>query len=710
MAISNVAYFLLLCLPILYVLVTQGVDGHLTQCNMGSPSCEIFLEIEHWMTMRKEYGQKVYINSTDGKIYQYNDDTNTEIDPHDIVLADGSDHDKVIAVFNRTMPGPTLVVYKNQEVTIHVKNLMLSDGVSVHFHGMEMRGTPWMDGASFVTQCPIMPGQSFTYRFRPSRSGTYFYHSHLGMQRNMGLVAPFIVKEPSSDSMGQMREYIIVIQDYHNSKTGDNFEMDIRLGHFLSDGTMLPFRQNVKLTSTLINGRGRAYNSNGTVTTHTPFPVFKVTSGNKFKFRVIVASFILQYKLSIDYHEFKVVAMDGNDIEPVTTDYVILHSGERADLILEANQTSGNYWIRVETLRQSRGPPAFAILRYEDGNEVEPTSEPRNCSEINPCVAVNCPFLSTATLTCINMEDLNNMNHSDTVPVPESADTFKEFFLNFGVAYNEQGHLVAHVNGTNLKLPTVSALTQPQEVSGFCDDHNNCGPEKVCSCNAPLNVNFGDTVQINILNVGNLARSSHSIHIHGYSFHIVKVGYGEPRIDNSDIDCHTDDQGSSLCNNNPAWRNTSWADGNIPDLKISKAVRKDTVTVPGKGYVIVRFKADNPGLWFIHCHLEIHSTIRGMGILLNDSFSHVPPPPYGFPECRSFSANMAPTRETTEAPTTAVVTTTDDVTNNEEILTEKRTFSEGEFWGMVGTLSFIILVQLCVTVACYRKKISKSLY
>ncbi|KAL4218093.1 iron assimilation by reduction and transport [Mactra antiquata] len=137
----------------------QGVEAHVTQCNMDSPSCEIFLELEHWMTMRKEYGQKVYINVTDGKIYQYNDDTNTEIDPHDVVLADGSDHDKVIAVFNRTMPGPTLVVYKNQEVTIHVRNLMLSDAVAVHFHGIEMRGTPWMDGASFVTQCPIMSCQ-----------------------------------------------------------------------------------------------------------------------------------------------------------------------------------------------------------------------------------------------------------------------------------------------------------------------------------------------------------------------------------------------------------------------------------------------------------------------------------------------------------------------------------------------------------------------
>ncbi|KAL4218095.1 hypothetical protein ACF0H5_022831 [Mactra antiquata] len=592
---------------------------------------------------------------------------------------------------------------------------MLSDGVAVHFHGIEMRGTPWMDGASYVTQCPIMPGQSFTYKFKPNRSGTYFYHSHLGMQMNMGLVAPFIVKETSSDNMEQIGEHILVIQDYHNVNTGDYFEMNERLGPFLPDGTMLPFSPKIdgyitsyaELTSTLINGRGRMYDDSGIATTHTPFPVFKVTFGSKLRFRVIVASFVLQYKLSIDNHKFQVVAMDGNDIEPVTTDYVILHSGERADLIIEANQTIGNYWIRVETLKTSGGQPAFAILRYEDANEVDPTSELRNCSEINPCITVNCPFLSTATLTCINIADLNNMDHSDTAPVPESADRFKEFFLNVGFAFNEQGFVVGHINGTSLRLPTVSALTQPQEVSGLCDESHDCGPEKLCSCNDPLTVNFGDTVQINFLNMGNIA-IHHPMHIHGYSFHVVKVGYGEPQIDNSDVDCHTNDQGSSLCNNNTAWRNTSWTEGNIPDLKIHKAIRKDTVTVPGHGYVVVRFKADNPGLWLMHCHLEVHNSILGIGILLNDSFSHVPPPPYGFPECRSFSANMEPPRETTEAPTTIVTTT--DVTNNEEIVAEKRTFTEGEFWGMVGTLLFIILVQFCVTVACFRRKISKSLY
>ncbi|KAL4218091.1 hypothetical protein ACF0H5_022827 [Mactra antiquata] len=610
--------------------------------------------------MRTENRQKVYINATDSKIYAYNDDTNTEIDPHDVVLADGSIHNKVIAVFNRTMPGPTLVVYKNQEVTIHVKNRMLSDGVAVHFHGIEMRGTPWMDGASYVTQCPIMPGQSFTYRFIPNRIGTYFYHSHLGMQMNMGLAAPLIVKEASSDSMEKTEEHIIVIQDYHNSNTGDEFEMSGRLGSFLPDGTRVPFSPSIDgyltsyadITSTLINGRGRVYDDNGIATTHTPFPVFKVTSGSKLRFRVIVTSFVLQYRLSIDNHKFQVVAMDGNDIEPVTTDYVMLHSGERADLILEANQTIGNYWIRVETLKTSGGQPAFAILRYEDANEVEPTSEPRNCSEINPCTAVNCPFLFTATLTCINIADLNNMDHSDTAPVPESADTFKEFFLNFGFASNEEGRTVGHVNGTNLKLPTVSALTQPQEMSGLCDESHNCGPGKLCSCIAPLNVNFGDTVQINFINMGNIV-IHHPMHIHGYSFHVVKVGYGEPEVKNSDVDC----KGISLCNNHTAWRN-------IPDLKISKAIRKDTVTVPGNGYAVVRFKADNPGIWFIHCHLEIHNSRLGMGILLNDSFSHIPPPPYGFPECRSFSANKEPPRETTEAPTTVVTTT--DVTNSGE--------------------------------------------
>ena len=73
----------------------------------------------------------------------------------------------VIAI-NNTVPGPPLVVYEHQELTIHVRNLLLSDSVTIHWHGLHQRGTPFMDGVGYISQCPIASGQRFTYQFKVS--------------------------------------------------------------------------------------------------------------------------------------------------------------------------------------------------------------------------------------------------------------------------------------------------------------------------------------------------------------------------------------------------------------------------------------------------------------------------------------------------------------------------------------------------------------
>lgn len=605
-----------------FIVPTAALADQRRICDKDSSSCEFFLEIDHWFPMRLGFMQKVYINSTDGKVYKYLDETRAEINPDTVVLADGSDHEKVLTLFNKTMPGPTLIVYKDQEVIVHVKNHMLSDGISIHFHGIEMRETPWMDGAAFVTQCPIMPGQTFTYRFRPNLSGTYYYHAHLGMQMGSGLVAPFIVKDPNE---GEMEEHVLVIQDYNNKQSGDDVYLNGGYSQFYPGGRPIgpmpkidgSITTIVELTSSLINGRGRVYDNDGHATTFTPFPVFSVSSGSRYRFRVIAASYTLQYKISIDGHKLEVITMDGHAIEPVITDYIILHSGERADFIIHSNKSINNYWIRVETLKISNGQPAYAILRYVNAPEIEPSTNPLDCNETNPCTAVNCPFPSTPSWTCTNLNDLNSLYSDDPAPEPESPEKFKEFFLTPGLVFNDEGKITGHVNGVSLKLPSVSALTQPKEIDVFCDQSHNCGPDRLCFCNRPLDVNFDDVVQINFINMGVLSILHHSMHIHGYAFYVVNTGYGEINqitgvlAENSDVNCNSANITTSLCNNDVTWTNRTWKGDNIQDMKINKAIRKDTVVVPAKGYVTVRFKANNPGLWFIHCHQEVHSSTLG---------------------------------------------------------------------------------------------------
>ena len=113
------------------------------------------------------------------------------------MTVDGRTYRRFIAVNGHT-PGPTLVVTEGQTVTVDVYNKLTSEGISVHWHGMHQRGTPWMDGVASLSHIPIVPGARFRYNFTANPAGTHWYHSHVGVQRTDGLYGAFIVREKSS--------------------------------------------------------------------------------------------------------------------------------------------------------------------------------------------------------------------------------------------------------------------------------------------------------------------------------------------------------------------------------------------------------------------------------------------------------------------------------------------------------------------------------
>ena len=118
--------------------------------------------------------------------------------------------------------------------------------------------------------------------------------------------------------------------------------------------------------------------------------------------------------------------------------------------------------------------------------------------------------------------------------------------------------------------------------------------------------------------VGNGANRdfSHPVHLHGHSFYVVHIGHGNytpNRIldtNAEDIECN-----DFLCTA-PQWRGGAQpdilqqysSDGNTFS---NKTIRKDTIIVPAGGYVVIAFRANNPGYWFLHCHIESHQLEGG---------------------------------------------------------------------------------------------------
>ena len=101
-------------------------------------------------------------------------------------FVDGKTYRTVIGV-NGQIPGPTIIVHEEQMVVIHVHNNLTTDGIFIHWYGLHQVGTPWMDGVGQLIQCHIEASSSFSYIYKASPSGTFWYRSHSETQRTDGL-------------------------------------------------------------------------------------------------------------------------------------------------------------------------------------------------------------------------------------------------------------------------------------------------------------------------------------------------------------------------------------------------------------------------------------------------------------------------------------------------------------------------------------------
>lgn len=119
---------------------------------------------------------------------------------------------------NGQWPLQPLVADVGDTVVVNVKNSLGNETTGIHWHGMLQQGTVQMDGTSTVTQCPIPPGNSFTYTFTANPSGTSWFHSHNKGQYPDGLRAPMIIHDPQYEAqLGFDQEYIMTVSDWYVS-------------------------------------------------------------------------------------------------------------------------------------------------------------------------------------------------------------------------------------------------------------------------------------------------------------------------------------------------------------------------------------------------------------------------------------------------------------------------------------------------------------
>ena len=194
--------------------------------------------------------------------------------------------------------------------------------------------------------------------FKASPAGTHWYHSHLGAQRTDGLFGGLVVRERSdmqekvTEALGTFLdlpdEHTLTLLDWQRESSLSLFvQIHSTLGFYPKKQLgEVPRNENqlysprtesidnievgpVPYWSGLINGRGR-YDSS----TYSILSIFNVTQGTSYRFRLIGAQSLYAYRFEVQGHQLTVVATDGYFIQPRTVDYIIIHSGERFDFLL----------------------------------------------------------------------------------------------------------------------------------------------------------------------------------------------------------------------------------------------------------------------------------------------------------------------------------------------------------------------------------------
>ena len=288
-----------------------------------------------------------------------------------IALAIGAAHFSVggknghACTVNGTLPGPIIRLKEGQKVRLSVTNTLKEDS-SVHWHGILL---PFqMDGVPGVSFPGIKPSQTFDYEFEVKQSGTYWYHSHSGMQEAMGQYGAIVIDPVGPDPVVYDREHIVVLSDWsfmdpmeqlrklkamggyfnHNKQTlagllkgQDQSQADRAMwGKMRMDPTDIS-DVNGSTYTYLINGHGPQENWTGLF-----------APGERVRLRIINASAMTNFNVRLPGLPMTVVAADGQHVQPVETDEFQIAIAETYDVIIQPKDDMA-YALIAESIDRS---------------------------------------------------------------------------------------------------------------------------------------------------------------------------------------------------------------------------------------------------------------------------------------------------------------------------------------------------------------------
>ncbi|KAH9325257.1 hypothetical protein KI387_005435 [Taxus chinensis] len=527
-------------------------------------------------------------------------------------------HSKSMLTINGQFPGPTISVNEGDYVVVKVSN-HVGHNMTIHWHGIRQFRTGWADGPAYITQCPIQKGHSYTYKFKVTEQrGTLFWHAHISWQRSSihgafniypkkGVPYPF----PKPDGEAQIL-------------FGEWWNCDVKA--VVDEATKYGGGPNVSDAYTINGQPGLLFpcSIKDTFVQH-------VDHGKRYLLRIVNAALNDQLFFTIANHSITVVEIDATYTKPYKTDYIVIAPGQTMSVVVVADQPKGKYVMAARPYVTSDVPfdntTTTAILEYT-GLKPSETHD-----DNQPIIMPHLPHMrdtNLATQFSTSLRSLNSREYPSRVP--KQIDTH----LLFTIALNLQdcpkgqickgyfgGRFSASVNNQSFLHPEIALLQAAyhniSEV--FTPDFPSRPPHKFNYTDLKLSLNmnpefstrvkvipYNANVELILQDTGMMGTENHPIHIHGFNFFVVGEGFGNYDPTNDPVSFNLVD---------PPMRNT--------------------IGVPTGGWAALRFKADNPGVWFMHCHLEVHTTWGlAMAFMVENgptAQQSIRPPPSDLPPC-----------------------------------------------------------------------------
>lgn len=479
---------------------------------------------------------------------------------------------------NGTVPGPLIRLKEGQVARIHVENALDEDS-SIHWHGLLL---PFqMDGVPGVSFPGIAPGATFTYEFPVRQAGTYWYHSHSGLQEQLGHYGPMVIDPAGTDPVAFDREHVVVLSDHSPLHPHTIFrKLKLQGGYYnyqkqtlagLLAGRDQPLKERLdwgrmRMDPTDIadvTGAAYTYLVNG----HGPADNWTAlfTPGERVRLRIINASAMTTFNVRIPGLPMTLVQADGMNVRPVAVGEFQIGVAETYDVIVTPADRA--YTLVSESV--DRSGMARATLAPRAGMTAEvPPLRPRPLATMTDMGMMDHGAMGHGTSAPAMKHDMRDLSLAPEVKDTPAVQTIAPMPMDrtgepgqglAGVAdaltYRQ---LVALDRNPDVRAPSRQLrihLTGNMERYMWAFDG-----VKLNAVKTPIPFTAGERVRVTLINDTMMA---HPIHLHGHFFELV-TGHGD------------------------------------------HAPRKHTVNVQPGSTVTFDLTADAVGDWAFHCHMLYH--------------------------------------------------------------------------------------------------------